>query len=110
MEYAIDRFERDVRDGLAVTGLVPEDALVVEQPKAGIAADLTFAAFRLARERGVPPPQLAEEIAEAIHFEPESLAAAVAATGPYVNFSVDPARFAAAVLADIARLGRHLRP
>src|SRR5688500_334757 len=105
MEYAIDRFERAVRDGLAATGLVPDNALVVEEPKAGIAADLTFAAFRVARERGVPPPQFAAEIARSLRFAPDSLVGSVAQTGPYVNISVDPARFAAAVLADTARLG-----
>ena len=105
VEYAIDRFERAVQEALAATGLVPEDALVVERPKAGIAADLTFAAFRVARQRGVPPPQLAAEIATSVRFEPESLAGTMSQAGPYVNINVDPARFAAAVLADVARLG-----
>ena len=105
VEYAIDRFARDVREGLAATGLVPDEALAVEEPKAGIAADLTFAAFRAARERGVPPPQLAGQIAGSLRFEPASLVGEVTAAGPYVNISVDPSRFAAAVLADVARLG-----
>lgn len=105
MEYAIDRFEREVRDGLAATGLVPDEALVLEEPKAGIAADLTFATFRVARERGVSPPQLAAEIAERAHFGAASLAGEVAAAGPYVNVSVEPQRYAEAVLADVARVG-----
>ncbi|HEX5164003.1 MAG TPA: arginine--tRNA ligase, partial [Thermomicrobiales bacterium] len=105
MEYAIDRCERDILAGLTATGLVPEEALTVEEPKAGIAADLTFAAFGVARELGVPPPQLATEIAERLRFEPGSLAGTATAAGPYVNVSVDPERFTGAVLEDIARGG-----
>jgi len=105
MWYAIDRLDRDVREGLAATGLVPDALLAVESPKADIEADLTFAAFRVARERGVSPPQLAGEIAASLSFEPESLAGEVVAAGPYVNISVDPGRFVTAVLADVTRLG-----
>lgn len=82
--------------GVAATGFVPDEALVVEEPKAGIAADLTFAAFRLAREHGVPPPQLAGQVAVSLRFEAGSLVGAVSASGPYVNVRVDPARCAAA--------------
>lgn len=105
VDDAFDRFVRDVWSGLAATGLVPDEALVVDEPKSGIAADLTFATFRVARERGVPPQQLAAEIVERLRFGSESLAGEVVAAGPYVNVSVEPARFAEAVLADIARLG-----
>jgi arginyl-tRNA synthetase len=105
MEYAIDRFEQEVRSALASTGLVPDEALAVEAPKAGIDADLTFATFRAARERGVPPPQLAAEIAAGLRFPPDGLAGSAVQAGPYVNFSVAPTRFAAAVLDEIARLG-----
>ena len=105
MEYAIDVFERQVRESLAATQLVPDDSLIVEAPRPGIAADLTFAAFRIARERGLTPAQLAEEIASRMRFEPDSLAGSVVSAGPYVNVSVDPGRFAAAVLADVERHG-----
>jgi arginyl-tRNA synthetase len=101
MQYAIDRFEQQVRAALFATGEVPDEQLALETPKAGIEADLTFPAFRTARERGIAPPELARRIAERAQPDDVSLVGAVTAAGPYVNAAVAPARFAAAVLREV---------
>ncbi len=105
MNYAIDRFERDVASALVATGKVAEDHPELTAPPPAIQADLSFPAFRAARAAGVPPPAFAETLAASITVASGSLMGAVTAAGPYVNFAVDPSRFATAVLAEIERLG-----
>jgi arginyl-tRNA synthetase len=105
VECVIDRFEGAVRAALVATGLVPAELVEVVTPKPDIPADLTFPTFRLARELGRQPVDVARELAALVRVQPGSLIGQVAATGPYVNFSVDPEVFAAAVLVEIERLG-----
>src|SRR5262249_38144338 len=49
--------------------------------------------------------KLAQELAEALHLGPDSLIGGVAAAGPFLNFTLDPTRLAAAVLEEVERLG-----
>ena len=105
MEYAFDRFEQDVRDALERQARVPGNLVEVVTPKPGIPADLAFPTFRLARERGVPAPHLAQDLAATLHFGPTSLVRAATAVGPFLNFSLDSARLAAAVLEEVTQLG-----
>lgn len=105
MEYAFDRFEGEVRESLTRQARIPAGLVELVTPKPGIPADLAFPTFRLARERGVAAPNLAADLAAALHFGPASLVGGVAAAGPFLNFSLDPARLAAAVLGEVARLG-----
>ncbi len=105
MEYAFDRFVQDVRATLMNrAGLSPESIDLV-RPKPGIDADLAFPMFRLARERGMAPAQLALEIVAALDSGPDSLMGRIEAFGPFINVQVDPSRFANAVLDDVMRLG-----
>lgn len=105
MEYALDRFEAEIRAALGAQAGAPEGLIELVTPKPGIPADLAFPLFRLARERGVAPPHLAGELAAALRFGPDSIVGGVAAAGPFLNFSLDPARLAAATLDEVARLG-----
>jgi arginyl-tRNA synthetase len=105
MEYALDRFTRQVRDAIAASGRVPAEQIEVVAPKPNIPADLAFPTFRSAKEAGLPPPQLAQELAAAIRIPEGSLIAGVAAAGPFLNFTLDATALAAAVLAEIERLG-----
>jgi arginyl-tRNA synthetase len=105
MDYAADRFDREVRDALRLQARVPPCLAEVAPPKPGIPADLVFPVFRFARERGLPAPQLAGDLAATLHFGPASLVGRVVATGPFLNFHLEPARLAAAVLGEIAQLG-----
>jgi arginyl-tRNA synthetase len=105
MDYALDRFEQQVRALIGATGKVPAALIEVTAPKPNIPADLAFPTFRAAKELGVPPPQLAQELAAAVRAEPGSLIGGSALAGPYVNFTLDAARLTAAVLEEIERLG-----
>lgn len=105
MKYALDRFEDEVRAAIAATGKAPISQIEVTTPKPNIPADLAFPTFRAAKERGVAPPALARDLAELIRFAPDALAAGAAAAGPFLNFTLDPARLTAAVLGEIERMG-----
>jgi arginyl-tRNA synthetase len=106
MEYALDRFEQETRAALLETGDVPPDLIELVTPNPRVPADLAFPLFRFAKRRGVAPPALAQQLAAALRFAPESLVGEVTAVGPYLNVAVEPARFAAAVLDDVERLGK----
>jgi arginyl-tRNA synthetase len=105
MQYALDRFEHEIRQALAATGRLPEAQIELTTPKPNIPADLALPTFRAAKELGVAPPQLAQQLAQQLSFGEGSLVAEAAAAGPFLNFSLDPTHLAAAVLGEIARLG-----
>jgi arginyl-tRNA synthetase len=105
MDYALDRFEQQVRAAIAATGKVPESLIEVTAPKPNIPADLAFPAFKAAKELRVAPPQLAQELAAAIQLPTDTLIESVAAAGPFLNFTLNPTRLTAAVLKEVERLG-----
>ena len=105
MQYALDRFEHEIRQAIAATGRLPEAQIELTTPKPNIPADLALPTFRAAKELGVAPPQLAQQLAQQLSFGEGSLVAGAAAAGPFLNFTLDPARLAAATLGEIARLG-----
>lgn len=101
MPYALDQFRNEIHTAIAATGLVAAALIETQTPKSTIPADLAFPAFRAAKERHVPPPQLVQELAALLHFGDESLVGEVKATGPFLNLGLHPQRFAAAVVRDI---------
>lgn len=103
MEYAYDRFVAETHAAIAATGRVSAALIETQTPRPNIPADLAFPAFRAAKELGVAAPQLAQELAAGIVLPPDTLIGAVAAVGPFLNFSLEPQRLAAAVLEEIAR-------
>lgn len=105
MEYALDRFEQQVRAAIAATGQVPDGLIEVTAPKPNIPADLAFPTFKAAKQLGLNPPQLAGALAQAIHPAADSLVASVVAAGPFLNFALDPVRLSAAVLEEVEKLG-----
>lgn len=105
MDYALDRFEQQVRAAIEATGLVPAELIDLTSPKPNIPADLAFPAFKAAKQLQQPPPQLAQALAQAVVLPAGGLVAEVTTAGPFLNFSLDPARLAAAVLAEVAALG-----
>ena len=62
--------------------------LLTQPPKVEM-GDLAFPCFPLAKVRRMAPPQIAQELAQAI--APAGLISQVRALGPYVNFFSDPA-------------------
>ncbi len=105
MNYALDRFEQEIREAIRATGRVPDDMIDLSPPKANIAADLAFPTFRAAKVAGTPPPQFAQQLADTLQFGPDSLVAKVQATGPFLNFSLDTEQLTGAVLQEIEQRG-----
>ncbi|MBC8074467.1 MAG: arginine--tRNA ligase, partial [Chloroflexales bacterium] len=100
MDYTLDQFAAEIRAGIAAIGRVPKELIDLQAPKGNVAADLALPCFRAAKELGVAPPALASELAAALVFGPESLVDSVAASGPFLNFTLRPAALAARVLAE----------
>ncbi|MGQ9926762.1 MAG: arginine--tRNA ligase [Chloroflexaceae bacterium] len=105
MDYALERFTREVREAIAATSRAPAETIELATPKPNIPADLALPAFRAAKALGIPAPQLAAELAAAIRPGPDTLIGAVEAVGPFLNFSLHPQRLAAAVLSEIQSRG-----
>jgi arginyl-tRNA synthetase len=64
----------------------PTDDLGIEEPPDDLDAVLASSvAFRLAGEAGAPPPEVADELADAIDADPYSYIGRVETRGPYLN-------------------------
>jgi len=76
-----------LREALSALSL-PTTDLGIEEPPVDVPAVLASSvAFRLAGERGAPPPEVADEIAGAIDLAEYDYLADVTAQGPYLNFT-----------------------
>ncbi|MBC8161625.1 MAG: arginine--tRNA ligase [Roseiflexaceae bacterium] len=106
MNYTLDTFRAEVRQAIAATGRVPEALIEVTAPKPNIPADLAFPAFRAAKELGLNPAQLAQELAAAITPAGDSLIGQVTVAGPFLNFALNPHKLAPAVLDEVHHLGK----
>lgn len=99
----MQQFLDAVRDALAAeTGLAPDDVRL-ETPRDPTLGDVAFPCFVLAKERKSPPPRIAAELAQKLAGRLEGIAPT--ATGPYLNFTVDRATLARAVVGEIAAAG-----
>src|SRR5687768_3978976 len=105
MEYALDRFAGEIQQAIAATGLVPQDQIELAEPKANVPADLAFPCFRVAKQAGTPPPQLAQRLAEQLQFPENSLVGSVQAAGPFLNFTLNTPQLVRAVLDEVAQRG-----
>ncbi|MFC4359537.1 arginine--tRNA ligase [Halobium salinum] len=92
-------FRREVEDALtaALTSMdLPTDDLGVEEPPEDVPAVLASSvAFRLAGELGQAPPQVAARVADEIDGSGYEYVGDVGTQGPYVNFEVSDAYYAA---------------
>jgi arginyl-tRNA synthetase len=104
MNYALDRFAGEIQQAIAATGIVPPDQIELAEPKANVPADLAFPCFRAAKQAGTPPPQLAQQLAQQLRFDENSLVGGVQATGPFLNFTLNPPQLVRAVLDEVERL------
>src|SRR5688500_5735104 len=98
MDYAIDEFEREAREAILATKMASARLVALSTPNSAVPADFALPNFRLARELGVPPVQVWGQLLGRLRCGPDSLVGGATVAGPYVNFIVEPARFAAAVL------------
>ncbi len=89
-------FEQEIIKALkkSVTG-----DIVLEVPPDSSLGDYAFPCFSLAKEMKKSPAQIAQELAKSMHM-PE-IVAKITATGPYVNFFLDPAKVGKRILSEI---------
>jgi arginyl-tRNA synthetase len=74
---------------------LPTGDLGIEEPPEDLAATLASSvSFRLAGELGAAPPQVAQQLAEAVDTAPYEYLGAVSTQGPYLNFHTTDAYFA----------------
>jgi arginyl-tRNA synthetase len=92
--------DRIARALAAATGM-PEGELKIELPRDPAHGDLAFPCFGLAKAQRRPPPAVAAELAPKLAIEGVS----AQALGPYLNFRVDRAVLARAVLTEIEAQG-----
>ncbi len=69
-------------------GISVDDVKVEAAPRAEL-GDFAVGCFAIAKAKGVPPPQIAQQIAAA--FTPNEFLASATATGPFVNFRANRA-------------------
>jgi len=105
VEYTLDRLHRQAREAILATGLANHEHIELVAPKPNIPADVAMPVFKAARDRQVPPPQLAQQLAAAVSIPVDSLLAAVVAAGPFLNFSIEQSRYIASVLAEVRTMG-----
>jgi arginyl-tRNA synthetase len=99
MQEFVERIRRVVARH---TGFAPED-VKIESPREATHGDLAFPCFPLAKLTKQPPAAAAVKLAQAIAGELSGIA--VVAAGPYVNFRIERAALAMAVLGAISHRG-----
>jgi len=99
MQEFIERIRRVVAKHAQ---LAPDD-VKIESPRDATNGDLAFPCFQLAKSQRQPPNAAAVKLAQAIAGDLQGIA--VVAAGPYLNFRIDRARLAQAVLGAISRHG-----
>lgn len=77
------------------------DVSLLETPQDRTMGDIALPCFTMAKEAKKAPAQIASEIAE--QLQPDEKIAKIVATGPYVNFFVNPQRLAKEVLPNISQ-------
>ena len=90
--------------GRLIAGILGTDAgaaaCLVEEPQDPKKGDLAFPCFRMAKDAGRPPAELAAELAAKLGAKLPSWLARAQAAGGYVNLFFDRGAYAADVLAD----------
>jgi arginyl-tRNA synthetase len=92
-----------IRAALArVTGL-PESEIKLEAPRDSALGDVAFPCFQAAKAAKKAPPAVAGELAAAMNAALTNISAV--ATGPYLNFTIDRADLARAVVGQVMARG-----
>jgi arginyl-tRNA synthetase len=99
----MQEFVDEIRAALAAETGVPAEELKVELPRDPSLGDFAFPCFLLAKKLKSAPPKIAAELAPKVAARLRSIA--VEAAGPYLNFRVERAAFAKAILSRIRAEG-----
>ncbi len=96
-------FSDAIRRALATATGLELDALRLEQPRDKELGDFAFPCFQLAKARREPPPAVAAALATELTAALPEIE--TVATGPFLNFRIERAALAEAVLAEIQAAG-----
>jgi arginyl-tRNA synthetase len=99
----MERFISRITAALASAAELPADEIRLEQPRSAEHGDFAFPCFPLAKALRKAPPAIAAELLPKVSAELEGIS--VTATGPYLNFKVDRATLAEALLGRIEAEG-----
>jgi arginyl-tRNA synthetase len=105
MHGPLQVFAARIRTALAARTGLALDEIRLESPRDEALGDLAFPCFALAKARRAAPPKIAVELARELGELGELEALTVAASGPYLNFTIERGALAHAVLAAIAADG-----
>ena len=106
----MQRFATRIRTAIASATGIDAAKLRLERPRDAALGDFAFPCFVLAKELKAAPPAIAADLADKLNADadlagdPSDKIEAIA-TGPYLNFKVDGARLAEAVLYGAASAG-----
>ena len=104
-DYLLSRSRKLVSDLLSRHGVAIAPA-EIRDAEGDIDADLAVPLFRVAKQAGRNPVELATELAAKLQLKGTGFISAVPLKG-YLNFKFDPKWFSAAVIGDFARSPRH---
>ena len=93
-------FSDRIRDTISRHTGIAAAEVKIELPRDTAMGDLAFPCFVVAKALKKPPPAVAAELAAKITADLKGITAV--ATGPYINFKIDRAELARAVLGDVA--------
>jgi arginyl-tRNA synthetase len=99
----MQEFVDEIRAALAAETGVPAEELKVELPRDPSLGDFAFPCFLLAKALKSAPPKIAAQLAPKVAARLKGIA--VEASGPYLNFRVERAALAKAILSRIAAEG-----
>ncbi len=97
----MQQFINRIREALATATGLERDELKIESPRDAKLGDLAFPCFPLARALKQAPPKIAAELVEKLAIEGIS----VAATGPYLNFTINRKELSESILGDVRSKG-----
>jgi len=96
-------FTDKIRAAIAEKAGLPEADVKIEQPRDPSLGDFAFPCFPLAKVLKKAPPAIAAELAEEIDADLDEITAE--ATGPYINFRIDRALLASAIVGAVLTAG-----
>ena len=83
----MQQFSDSIRAALVKRAGLDAEQVRIETPRDAALGDLAFPCFQLAKQRKAPPAQVAAELAPLLEAELTDIA--VAAAGPYLNFTIE---------------------
>jgi len=90
MNYVWQQFKQEVKNWLVSEEVRAED-IVLEKPPEGIAGDVAWPCFVMAKQLGKSPQEIATEWAKKVR--PGELIAKAEANGPYLNFFINKEKY-----------------